>query len=184
MSWRRLATLASMVAALSAAPQARAGAFLKGGAFFSAQDLVVDTSSPHWIAGFGSDSWLNDVFSLGFEVDFTYMHGEMLSTSEPVSTLYLYPYLTAKVRLPTSGFRLYAGGGIGYSPIITELDGKASQVGGLGLQVLGGVEFGSAATLFVEAQYKVTDVNDSKGRLFSPQTGSYDLFTIVGGIHF
>jgi hypothetical protein len=176
---RRLLLVAALLFTVA---EARAGSYLKGGLFFSAADLEVDTSSTHWIAGFGSDNWVNEVLSLGFEVDFTYRSSDVLGTDERLNTFYIYPYLTAKLRLPTNGFRLYGGGGIGYSPIITEYDGKADQVGGLGFQLLGGVELGGS--IFVEAQYKVTDVKDSDSRLFSPGTGSYDLFTIVGGVHF
>jgi hypothetical protein len=171
------------------APPASAS-FIKGGFSFAANDATVDTSSSHWLAGIGSDRWLSDMLAIGFEVDFTYTRTRFDDTDEVLSTYYIYPYVTAKLRLPTRGFQLYTGGGLGYSPIITQFDGRAQQVGGMGMQVLAGVGFGNGrgrgSSLFVEAQYKRTEINseDAGGRLFAPGTGSYDLFTVMGGINF
>ena len=185
MTRLRIAWLLPALLILAASP-ARSGAFIKGGAFFGADDLTVDTSNSHWIAGVGSDSWVSEVFALGFEVDFTHTSSEALLSDDDIDTFYIYPYITAKFRIPTDGFQLYAGGGIGYSPIITTREEEAHQVGGLGYQFVGGISFADLMDtgLFIEAQYKVTDVNDDEGRLFVPQNGSYDLFLLVGGIHF
>ncbi len=165
-----------MLCALSLVASRAEALDLKGGVLFKANDTDIDTSDSQWIVGISQDKRLLDFLSLGFEVDFTYESVPVQGTDEKLNVYFIYPYVNAKLHLPLGGIGLYGGVGVGYSPIISSFGGNTEQIGGIGTQVLGGLSLGTKRTrLFVEAQYKVTDIENS---------GSYQLFALYGGIGF